>query len=375
VQNTQESTHALALPERIRDLRLHHWPDLKITQRQLGQALGDDHALSESLISSWESQSNRASPSPMWLAAYARFFASRRSIESGVPKLLADTELTADERAEQNRLLAELMELSRTKTLTDDKPEAPAPSAERVQGGTWHFPDRHQITIVCARLPDKMLQQMPYTDQMDPDFVRYYTFADLDALVELHGHVRAANPDSRVNIRTADALSQDRYTDHLILLGGVDWNASTGEILRRLRVPVRQDTRPDDAEYDAAFIRTDNDSVQRYAPVLDRDTAPPILREDISLFVRGPNPFNVRHTVTICNGIYSRGVYGAVRALTDERFRDLNEKYLHERFGDEKCFCLLGKVNMGFNGETLTPDWSVAENRLYEWSRPDEDDG
>ena len=41
---------------------------------------------------------------------------------------------------------------------------------------------------------------------------------------------------------------------------------------------------------------------------------------------------NKRRTVTVCNGMYGRGTYGAVRALTDVRFRDSNDGYVKSRF-------------------------------------------
>ena len=56
-----------------------------------------------------------------------------------------------------------------------------------------------------------------------------------------------------------------------------------------------------------------------------------ILLEDVALFARAVNPFNRKRFVTICNGMYGRGTYGAVRALTDERFRDRNMEYIQAR--------------------------------------------
>ncbi len=39
---------------------------------------------------------------------------------------------------------------------------------------------------------------MPYTDPLDPDFIELYRYSDPDALLELFGHLRAANPASPV---------------------------------------------------------------------------------------------------------------------------------------------------------------------------------
>ena len=58
--------------------------------------------------------------------------------------------------------------------------------------------------------------------------------------------------------------------------------------------------------------------------------------------------------------------YGAVRALTDARFRDRNSDYLRTRFGDSDTYCILTRVPI-VNGTTLTPDWTTGENTLFEW--------
>jgi hypothetical protein len=62
-----------------------------------------------------------------------------------------------------------------------------------------------------------------------------------------------------------------------------------------------------------------------------------------------------------------RGVLGAVRALTDERFRDRDAAYLPERFGDGNTFSVLARVPI-VTGHAPTPDWTPTEMRLHEWS-------
>ena len=73
--------------------------------------------------------------------------------------------------------------------------------------------------------------------------------------------------------------------------------------------------------------------------------------------------------MTICNGMYGGGGYGAVRALTDINFRDRNAEYVREQFAGRGVFCILTRVIVE-NGEALTPDWTLADTRLFEWSRP-----
>jgi hypothetical protein len=67
----------------------------------------------------------------------------------------------------------------------------------------------------------------------------------------------------------------------------------------------------------------------------------------------------------MCNGIHSRGVYGAVRCLTDRRVREANEQYLAERFPNGR-FALLLRVPVVTN-ETMSPDLTNPTARLFEW--------
>ena len=53
---------------------------------------------------------------------------------------------------------------------------------------------------------------------------------------------------------------------------------------------------------------------------------------DVAYVARLRNPFEFDRTLTICNGIHSRGVLGAVRCFTDATVREQNEKYLTDQF-------------------------------------------
>ena len=66
---------------------------------------------------------------------------------------------------------------------------------------------------------------MPYTDPLDPDFIVSYRYSDLDALIELFGHLRAANPASRVEFQTADQLT-DAMTTRGILSRWAVWTGT-----------------------------------------------------------------------------------------------------------------------------------------------------
>jgi hypothetical protein len=250
-------------------------------------------------------------------------------------------------------------------------PGTPQETVQSLNTGLYRFRAGDRITIVCAQLPKELRRQMPYTDPLDPDFIELYGFSDPDALLEMFGHLRAANPGSRVEYRAAGELLADDYTGHLVALGGVDWNQATNSVLERLQLPVKQVSRLDEDEPgDAYFEVTDRDGRSTiHRPWLDESHGRKILREDVALFARAISPYNRMRSVTICNGMYGRGTYGTVRALTDERFRDRNAEYVRETFGDSDAFCILSRVTVE-NGRALTPDWTGPDTVLFEWSRP-----
>ena len=119
--NDQDPREALA--RRLRALREQHWPGRKVKQSQLAAALGGDgnRSVSVPLISSWESQTNPKVPPASRLEDIATFFASPRSLDGPVVRLLSPGEMTAAEQAAREELLQELT------SLRDDALTAPAP--------------------------------------------------------------------------------------------------------------------------------------------------------------------------------------------------------------------------------------------------------
>lgn len=369
--DSQDPRHLLA--QRLRGLREDHWPDRRVTQPQLACALGDEKPLSVPLISSWESQTNPRIPPPARLDGYAAVFATPRSFDGKVPRRLSPNDMTDEERRAMTELQQELGHL-RSNALRAGSAEGendraePAREIENLVGSSpWRFTDGHTITIVCAQWPPHMMRSIPYTDVDDPDHIELLKYSELDALFELYGHLRAVNPRNQVNLRIVGTLVPDDYSSHLVSLGGVDWNTITRSALNQLPIPVQQIANWDEAG-EQYFAVEQGGEIVRHRPELDQDLNQPkgILRQDVALFARAVSPFNRKRTVTICNGMYGRGTYGAVRALTDARFRDRNAEYLTSRFGDDETYCILTRVPI-VDGATLTPDWTTGDFTLFEW--------
>ena len=359
----------LLLARRLRALREDHWPGKRITQPQLAEALG---GVSVPLISSWESQTNPRIPPPPRLDAYAALFATARSFDEDPGRLISQRDMNDDERRAMNELKRELAQMRSAAMGASAPPRTfnPEPGRfahiiESLRAGPYRYPDGDDITIVCAEWPQRMLAQIPYTEIEDPDFIELLTYSELDALWEIHGHLRAANPANLVNRRIAAKLSRDDYTSHLISLGGIDWNILTSSALERLALPVRQVANWG-TEGGAYFEAGEGAALSQHRPVLAKSGDGERLLEDVALFARALNPFNRERTITICNGMYGRGTYGAVRALTDWRFRDRNAEYLQSRFGETDSYCILTRVPV-VNGEVITPDWTIDNYRLFEW--------
>lgn len=347
-------TASRALARRLRVLREELWPDVRLTQSQLAEAIG----VSTSLISAWENVDKPVNPPVKRLETYATLFAVERSREGRTLRVLPFEELTDEERHQRQKLLHELLWLRE-----GNEPAVTQPAPVLVMAtDLWTFPRDQQITIVCASLPEDLRAHLTYANPESAAFTSLYTYADPDALIELFGHIRARNPDNQVSFGTSEGLRTDDYTSHLVLLGNVGWNSVTQDLIERVELPVWRVDRDDDSEDGGFHVRQGRGS-WLIRPNLDSAGH---LLEDVAHLYRGLNPFNHKRTVTVCTGMYGQGTLGAVRALTDVRFRDRNIAYVRERFCGAEAFSIVSRVPVVV-GQVLTPDWTFEENRLHEW--------
>ena len=266
----------------------------------LAKAFSTEETLASATVSSWESVNSPKLPPRRRLRAYARFFATQRSVEKS-PTLLPFETLTPDEQATCKQLEAELLRL---RSLAADDP---AEEESAYTGRSWHFSDAGPVTLVCAELPRD--QTGPLADPSNPNYTELQAFADIDALVELHGHVRAENPRCPCTSRPLPTVGHDDLTGHIILIGGVVWNEITERLSELARLPVRQVHHPELASGEIFVAQVDGEEREFWPRWMNKERK--VLTEDVGLFARVPNPLNSSRTLTICNGIHSRGVYGS----------------------------------------------------------------
>jgi transcriptional regulator with XRE-family HTH domain len=353
-------TDAATLGALLRQLRT----DRGLKQHELARAL----TVSVPSISAWEHA--KSLPLPERLSEYARIFGAQRTDERGRVVMAGAAALTATEVATVQQLERELHQLHAA-VLAEQSSNAPA-QAMPVFGprSPWQFPAGQAITIVCSELPQSYLDRVPSSQPSDPDYVAAYHYADLDALLELYGHVSSLNPNSPVQIRTFSDLTADDRTAHLILLGGIDVNELTRQFLTYLRfVPIAQQER-ETPEQIGSFRARHGKELHLFQPELEEAGDQRTLVADVALFLRTPNPYNGERTATLCNGMYARGSWAVVRALTDPKIKDRNMTYLEGRFGGAETYAILSRVPVVAT-EVVVPDWARADVRLFEWSDAD----
>jgi transcriptional regulator with XRE-family HTH domain len=378
-----------SMASRLRGLRTGALGGQGVTQSSLAAVLG----VKPPSVSSWES--GTAVPPAERLRDYASVFSSDRTFAGPDPRLLRPAELTPEEDGRRRRLEDELMRLRELALRRDD---APVAAPDSLGGSFWHFPDGGPIRVITNPLWPSVESLIPYSSRWHPNYIQMLHDADVDATIDLYGHLRALNPASDVQYLTADRATHDDLTGHVIVLGQVDhmvspWSPgqyspeSTPSVIDylipRLELPFHV-RRPEngDPEFDLEFVVTTDahgtptyfpptgpspQGQQVYRPRFRVDVEGrrlveegyPLLEYDVAVLVRERNQLNLERTVTIAAGIFSRGTLGAVRSLTDSKFRAQNELFLRQRFGGLDQFWMIFYVPIfrAADGmETVTPD-------------------
>lgn len=349
------SIPARRLAERLRDLREREFGPL--TQRVLAKALGGTQPLSITAVSLWEKPDSNRLPPPIRLKAYARLFCSERSFASVTPRLLRDDELTEPERERETELYEELLELRERAQSTDAAAGSSEHLALESQGSLWRFPDEAAISIVCSDVP--RAARPPYADEGHLNYSRYARHADLDALIDIYGQVRADNPRSWIRILSPKSLAHDFALNHLVIIGG----AAVDDVAPWFAQGVALPTVHESGDTHTFTYEVEGE-VREFTSTRDDDDN---MTHDVGFIARAPHNIVPGRTVTVLGGITSRGVHGAALAFSDPHLRDANLRYLTDTFPSTDKFCILMRVPVR-NDSALPPNLSNDDVRLYEWS-------
>ena len=351
-----------SLARRLRELRLSRFPEARLTQGEVAQALSEQEPVAISTLSAWENVRTPTLPSRARLSTYARFFATERSLDR-TPHLLSLSDLDPTELAVYRELERELFRLR-------DADAGEVPESRR----SWRFEDNASITVICADLDKSEKARLaPYTDQNDPNYTELFTYANADALVALLSYLHSENPNAAIRFcRASEATSED-LTNHIVLLGGIAWNDVTHRLNDSVGLPVRQVPSTNCYSGGVFELQCGSGQGKQYMPLWRNDDSgtserPGVLLEDVAMLARLPNPFNVLRTLTYCNGVHSRGVLGAVRCLTDSAVRENNERFLEGSFADADRFVILMRVPLVGN-RTITPSLSNPDTVLFGWPK------
>jgi hypothetical protein len=299
-------------------------------------------------LNSWESLSNPKTPPVARISAYARFFCTQRSLEDE-PHLIPEDQLTPEELGRFRELESQLLQRMH--------PEEP-----KLQH-LFHF-DAGPVIVICPDAPEEVRGSL--AREADPNFTKLQRYGDLDALVQLYGHLCAENPTLDVSHKLASEVVPDDYGGQVILLGGIGWNKATRRIGNYLdKVPIKQIDVTDLPGGDILQVEAADGAKSFYYPESEEVGGRKELVADVAYIARLGNPFQFNRTLTICNGVHSRGVLGAVRCFTDATVREHNERYLADQFPEGE-FAILLRVRVVGN-ETMSPDLRDPSARLYEW--------
>ena len=70
--------------------------------------------------------------------------------------------------------------------------------------------DDGPVIVICPTAPPE--ERGPLADEEDPNFTKMQRYGDLDALIELYGHLRAENPTLDVFHTLTDDVVRDDFS-------------------------------------------------------------------------------------------------------------------------------------------------------------------
>ncbi|HEV8557849.1 MAG TPA: hypothetical protein VGR06_15815 [Actinophytocola sp.] len=244
--------------------------------------------------------------------------------------------LLVTERIRIEADLAQLMErLAHNQSLTHDRVGlfAPVDPAE-------------PVAIVCAEIPREL--RPAYAQPEHRDFLRYSTFADIDALILLMVWF-SASKHRAVQAYTSTDLPENVFLSHIMVVGGPSWNKLARSLYQQICLPIDHlDGGP--GKPDPIATRSGED---RWLPEFRDDE----VASDVGFVAQVTSPFQPDRTVTIFGGILTHGVEAAVKAFTSPQVRTSNWELVKPLIAPpSRGFCVVFRARVVLN-TNVPPDF------------------
>jgi hypothetical protein len=223
--------------------------------------------------------------------------------------------------------------------------------------GNHIFPDGHAglfgsidpaepVAIVCAEIPEEMRPE--YGKENYRDFLRYATFADVDALIQLMVGF-AASKHRAVQAYTSSKLPENALSSHILVVGGPAWNKLARSLYFEIGLPIEH--------RDGGSGNPD--------PIVDVFTGdiwlPEFLSDgevvsDVGFVSQVPSPYEPGRTATIFGGVLTHGVEASVKLFTSSAVREKNWAFVKPlQEPPSQGFCVLFRAKVVSNNN-VSPD-------------------
>lgn len=202
------------------------------------------------------------------------------------------------------------------------------------------------VSIVCAEIPMDLRPE--YGQPGHRDFLRYATFADVDALFQLMVWFAAAKHRA-VHAYTSQQLPEDAMNSHLLVVGGPAWNILARSLYRELCLPIEHRDGGPGSPDPVVETASGETWLPEILPTGD-------VVSDVGFVVQVQSPYHPDRLVTIFGGILTHGVEASVKLFTSPAVRSRNWdmiKPLKDPPGEGFCVVFRSRV---FANNNIAPD-------------------
>ena len=174
----------------------------------------------------------------------------------------------------------------------------------------WGIKDKDYVILVCSELDNPIERQM-----VEPrEFIYHFKYGDVDAYFEVVITLLRLYPNIKLKIMSTGEAEATRidFAQHLILIGGPDYNSITEKILKKKITQF---------DYKSPYVDVQSekypDEIVLYHRELNKEFCyPGTSDKDYGYFERIINPNNPDSQIILIGGCHTVGVTGAVKAFS-----------------------------------------------------------